>query len=110
MIEANLERVESLRVMRSDGNLKIIGTHAAEIKIHSNHAPETRRHDGAVEMLLEGGGEIEVPSGVTVEVLDCAGNLDLEDFSAPVTLGRVRGNLKVRNSGAVAVRGQINGN
>lgn len=48
--------------------------------------------------------------GVAFEILECAGNLDIEDVSAPLSLGRVRGNLRARRVGSIAIRGEVAGN
>jgi hypothetical protein len=61
-------------------------------------------------MLISGNAEIEIAAGVALEVFECAGNLDVEDYQAPLSLGRVRGNLRARRMGSLAIRGEIGGN
>ena len=61
-------------------------------------------------MTLGDSATIAVPAGVTVEVEDIAGNLDLTDLATPFAVKRVRGNLHARRIGAISIRDTVSGN
>ncbi len=110
MAQLILDGVESIRVIRADGNLKITGTDAREASIDASYSPEVRREAGVAEVAIRSNATIAVPAGVAIEVEEVAGNLDASDLSTPLSLGRVRGNLHVRRIGSIAVRDTVSGN
>ena len=61
-------------------------------------------------MTLRDNASIAVPAGVTVEVEDLAGNLDVADLATPFVVTRVRGNLHARHIGAISMRDTVGGN
>ncbi len=110
MIEASLEGVESLRVLKASGNLKLKRADGAAILIECDERPEVHRNAGVAEMNLKSNAEIRIPAGVAVEVVDCAGNLDAEDITAPLLVGRVRGNFRTRRIGPLKIVSAVAGN
>ncbi|HEY6417669.1 MAG TPA: hypothetical protein VIX59_01595 [Candidatus Binataceae bacterium] len=110
MIEANLEGVESLRVLRASGNLKLKRADGAALLVECDESPEVRRNAGKAEVQLRSNAELRIPAGVAVEIVDCAGNLDAEDISAPLLIGRVRGNFRSRRIGPLKVVSVVAGN
>ena len=105
-----LADVEAVRVMRVGGNLRVRGVTSGDTTLQCNPEPQIRRVDNRCEVLIAGNATLEVASGVAVEILECAGNLDVEDITAPLSLGRVRGNLRARRLGSIAIRGEVGGN
>ena len=61
-------------------------------------------------MTLRDNASIAVPAGVTVEVEDLAGNLDVADLATPFVVTRVRGNLHAHRVGAISMRDTVSGN
>ncbi len=110
MIETSLEGVESIRVIRAAGNLKLARSDSSAISIDCDVYPEVRRSAGTAELSLMSNAEVRVPANVAVEVVDCSGNLDVKDVSAPLSLGRIGGNLDARGVGSVAIRSSVHGN
>ncbi len=110
MDNTRLNDVEAIRVMRAGGNLRVRGVTSGDTVLRSDGEPQIRRVENRAEVLISGNAAIELATGVTLEILECAGNLDVEDISAPLALGRVRGNLRVRRIGSIAIRGEISGN
>lgn len=110
MDDFRLNDVETIRVMHAAGNLRVRGVASGESLLQSNVEPQIRRIEDRAEILLFSNAELEVAPGVTFEILECAGNLDIEDISTPLSLGRVRGNLRVRRIGSVVLRGEVGGN
>ena len=110
MARVNLDGVESIRVIRAAGNLDLRGTSGASVVISCNPPPDVRREGATLEVALSSNGEIEIPSGVAIDVSRCAGNLDAGDLSAPLHIGRVHGNLRALNVGALAISEGVNGN
>ena len=110
MDNIRLNDVEAIRVMRAGGNLRVRGVTAGETLLQCDSDPQIRRIENRAEILISGNATIELASGVALEILECAGNLDIEDISAPLSLGRVRGNLRARRIGSIAIRGEVGGN
>ena len=110
MDNIRLNDVEAIRVMRAGGNLRVRGVASGDTILQCDSEPQIRRLENRAEILTSGNATIELAPGVALEILECAGNLDLEDISAPLSLGRVRGNLRARRIGSVAIRGEIGGN
>ena len=106
-MESNLEGIETLRITRADGNLKISG--GAGVTELGRDA-EVMRDGGLAEVRLRSNASITVAPGVTVETLDVAGNLEVRELAAPLTLEKVRGNFKASHVGAVSIRSRIAGN
>jgi hypothetical protein len=104
-----LSDIEAIRVMRCQGNLRVRGVAAAEASLTCDSEPQMRKLEQRAEILIPSNAEMELPAGVTLEILDCAGNLDVEDYGGPLSLGRVRGNLRARRIGSLAIRGEIDG-
>jgi hypothetical protein len=110
MDNIRLNDVEAIRVMRAGGNLRVRGVTSGDTSIQCDGEPQIRRVENRAEVLIASNATLEVAPGVALEILECAGNLDVEDISAPLSLGRVRGNLRARRIGSIAIRGEIDGN
>src|SRR5271168_1465942 len=110
MAISTLEGVESVRVLRASGNLKIAGTDRPAVEIDTGIAPRVTINAGVAEVTLRDNATIAVPAGVTVEVEDLAGNLDVSDLATPIAVTRVRGNLHARRIGAISIRDTVSGN
>ncbi|MFZ2063653.1 MAG: hypothetical protein WAU82_21790 [Candidatus Binatus sp.] len=110
MAISTIDGVESIRILRAAGNLKITGGDRPAIEIDSGLAPRVTTNAGAAEITLRDNAVITVPAGVTVEVEDVAGNLDLSDLATPFIVTRVRGNLHARRIGAISMRDTVSGN
>ena len=110
MSEVTLEGIESLRIVRADGHLTVSGGKTGPVEIDCQPEPTMNREGGRAEVSLVANARIRVPAGVTVEILQCSGQLDLEDLNTPTILGRVRGNLRVRRMGALTMQDGIAGN
>ncbi len=112
MAISTLEGVESIRILRAAGNLKIsgVGPDRSAVEIDSNTAPQLTRDAGVAEVTLRDNATIAVPAGVAVEVEDLAGNLDVSDLATPFAVKRVRGNLHARRLGAISMRDTVSGN
>src|ERR1017187_5780274 len=95
MAISTLEGVDSIRILRAAGNLKItgVGPDRSAVEIDSNTAPQLTRD-----------------AGVAVEVEDLAGNLEVSDLATPFVVKRVRGNLHARRLGAISIRDTVSGN
>src|SRR5208282_1732477 len=86
--------VESVRILRAAGNLKIAGSAGSgrtAVEIDSGTAPRVSTSAGVAEVTLRDNATVTLPAGVTVEVEDVAGNLDLADLSTPLVVSRTRG-------------------
>ena len=105
-----LNDVEAIRVMRAGGNLRVRGVTSGDTLLQCDSEPQIRRVENRAEILIPGNATLEVAPGVAFEILECAGNLDIEDITAPLALGRVRGNLRARRVGSIAIRGEVAGN
>lgn len=110
MDNIRLNDVEAIRVMRAGGNLRMRGVSSGDTLLQCDSEPQIRRIENRAEILISGNATIELGLGVALEILECAGNLDVEDISAPLSLGRVRGNLRARRIGSIAIRGEVSGN
>jgi len=110
MAITTLEGVESIRILRAAGNLKISGADRPAVEIDTNTAPQLTRDAGVAEVTLRDNATIAVPAGVTVEVEDLAGNLDVSDLATPFVVKRVRGNLHALRLGAISIRDTVSGN
>jgi len=110
MSEVTLEGIELLRIVRADGNLTVSGAKTGPVEIDSSPEARVNRDGACAEVSLVSNAGIRVPAGVTVEISECSGQLDLEDLNTPTTLGRVHGNLRVRRMGALTIRDRIDGN
>jgi hypothetical protein len=109
MNATNLEGVESIRIIRADGNLQISAADGAA-EIRASVEPSITREAGVAEVTVRSNAEVRVPAGVTLEVIHCGGNLDAEDLTTPLALGRVAGNFRARRMGAISVREKVSGN
>jgi DUF4097 and DUF4098 domain-containing protein YvlB len=110
MAISTLEGVESVRIMRAAGNLKITGSDRPTVEIDTGTAPRVSVNAGVAEVTLRDNATLAVPAGVTVEVEDLAGNLDVSDLATPFVVNRVRGNLHARRTGAISIRDTVSGN
>jgi len=110
MAISTLDGIESIRILRAAGNLKISGTDRSAIEIDSGVAPRVTTNAGVAEVTLRDNASIAVPAGVTVEVEDLAGNLDVSNLATPFAVTRVRGNLHARRIGAISMRDTVSGN
>ena len=110
MSEVSLDGIESLQITRADGNLALVGGSQAAVEIECSLEPQVKRDGTRGEITLLANATIRVPAGVAFEVSECAGQLDVEDISAPIVLGRVAGNARVRRIGAFTLRNRIAGN
>lgn len=109
MDEITLSGIEALRVMKSQGNMRARGVASGSVTIRSDLEPQVRNLDDRAEVLITGNSEIEIPPGVALEILDCGGNLDIEEYDGPLSLGRVRGNFRGKRLGSIAIRGEVDG-
>jgi hypothetical protein len=110
MAISTIDGVESIRILRASGNLKIAGTDRPAIEIDSGVAPRVTTNAGVAEVTLRDNASIAVPAGVTIEVEDLAGNLDVSNLATPFAVTRVRGNLHARRIGAISMRDTVSGN
>src|ERR1700687_1581255 len=111
MPTSTLEGIESIRVIRADGNLKV----SSAPDVH--HAPiqasipaEITRIGGVAEVIVRANAVIAIPSGVTIEVEEPGGNLEVSDLATPIAVKRVRGNLDAHRIGSIAIREAVSGN
>jgi gas vesicle protein len=110
MPTSTLEGIESIRVIRADGNLKVAGhADAQHATIDSSTAPHITRNAGVAELILRANATITVPAGVTVEVDEVAGNLEVADLATPIVVKRVHGNLDAAGIGTITVHETISG-
>src|SRR6202167_3838459 len=110
MAISTLDGVESIHILRAAGNLKIIGTDRPVIEIDSGTAPRININAGVAEIALRDNASVAVPAGVTVEIDDLAGNLEVADLATPLVVTRVRGNLRAQRIGAISMRETVSGN
>jgi hypothetical protein len=111
MATTTLEGIESIRVTRAAGNLKVIGAaDAHHVTIEASVAPEITRNAGVAEVSVRSNATITLPAGVTIQIDDLAGNLEVSDLTAPLVVIRVRGNLDARRIGTIAIREPVGGN
>src|ERR1700685_1768077 len=110
MAISTLDGVESIHILRAAGNLKIIGTDRPVIEIDSGTAPRININAGVAEIALRDNASVAVPAGVTVEIDDLAGNLEVADLATPLVVTRVRGNLRAQRIGAISMRDTVSGN
>jgi hypothetical protein len=110
MAISTIDGVESIRILRAAGNLKISGGDRPAIEIDSGTAPRVTTNAGVAEVTLRDNASVTVPAGVTVEVEDLAGNLDVSNLATPFVVTRVRGNLHARRIGAISMRDTVSGN
>ncbi len=66
MAITTLEGVESIRILRAAGNLKISGADRSAVEIDTNTAPQLTRDAGVAEVTLRDNATVAVPAGVTV--------------------------------------------
>ncbi len=111
MPTSTLEGIESIRVIRADGNLKVnSGPDVPQATIDASLAAEITRNAGVAEVIVRADATIAVPSGVTVEIEELGGHLEVSDLTTPLVVKRVRGNLDARRIGSIAIREAVNGN
>src|SRR5580658_5880629 len=110
MAISTLDGVESIHILRAAGNLKITGTDRPVIEIDSGTAPRININAGVAEIALRDNASVAVPAGVTVEIDDLAGNLEVADLATPLVVTRVRGNLRAQRIGAISMRETVSGN
>ncbi|MGH7865087.1 MAG: hypothetical protein ACREQB_08860, partial [Candidatus Binataceae bacterium] len=102
MIDEDLKEVESIRVVRADANLRLIG--GAEITLaRCDRPPTVSRIGGVAEVSFEANAELRLRPGVIVEIKDCGGDLEIDDVVTPLTIESVGGNLRASGAGAVTV-------
>jgi hypothetical protein len=111
MPTSTLEGIESIRIIRVDGNLKVSsGPDVSHATIEASNPAEITRNAGVAEVIVRANATITVPAGVTVEVEELGGNLDLADLTTPLVVKKVRGNLDARRIGSISIREAVNGN
>src|ERR1700750_3226878 len=113
MPETIIEGVESIRVTRVAGNLKLRGAESAASargRIDASDTPEVIRNGDVAEVSIRSNATISIPKGVAIDVEHVGGNLDASDFVAPLFLTEVRGNFHARRIGTVTVRDSVAGN
>src|SRR5262249_33573392 len=110
MEATNLEGIELIRIVRADGNLTLASRAQPGVQIDGNIDPSIARDGATAEISFRSNASIAIPSGVAVEVVHCAGNLDVENLDTPLTLGRISGNFRARAIGALTIRHRIDGN
>ncbi|MGO9604101.1 MAG: hypothetical protein ACLQAT_12005 [Candidatus Binataceae bacterium] len=109
MSETNLDGIESIQIVRADGHLTICGASQPPVAIDSSVEPHIKRDGGRAEISLRSHATIRLPAGVSVEVADCAGHLEVEDLATPLVLGRIAGNFQARRIGTLTIRSRIAG-
>jgi hypothetical protein len=110
MNELKLDGVESIRIISAHGNLRVSGASEPPAAVLCSVEPRVNREGSRAEFSLRSNAELRIPAGVALEIVDCHGNLEIEDVAAPVVLGRVGGNLRTRRTGALVIRERIGGN
>lgn len=111
MTASTLEGIESIRVIRADGNLKVSsGPDVHHATIEASIPAEIARHQGVAEVIVRANATIALPAGVTIEVEELGGNLEVSDLPTPIVVKRVRGNLDARRIGSIAIREAVSGN
>ncbi len=108
MASDNFHGIETLRVERARGNLKITG--GSETGFSGLDDADVSRDGALLEVTLRSNASLYVPSGVTIEIIEASGNLELRDLTAPVTLDKVKGNLRASKVGAINIRERVAGN
>jgi hypothetical protein len=108
---STLDGIESIRIIRADGNLKVIsGPDVQHATIEASTVPEIIRNAGAAEVIVRANATLAIPAGVAVEIEEVGGNLDLSELATPIVVKRVRGNLDARRIGSIAIREAVSGN
>ncbi len=110
MNETILDAIEVLRIVRADGHLTIAGGAASRAEIDCDMAPQVTREGARAEVSLRAHATVRVPAGVAIEVGECAGHLEVKDFTAPLVLGRIGGNVRADSIGSLSVRDRVTGN
>ncbi|HEV2169586.1 MAG TPA: hypothetical protein VGR40_01495, partial [Candidatus Binatus sp.] len=110
MAISTIDGVESVRITRASGNLKIAGGDRSAVEIDTDSAPRVSTSAGVAEVRLRGNATVRVPKGVNVEVEDVAGNLQIADLATPFVVSRIRGNFDARQVGAISIRDSVSGN
>jgi DUF4097 and DUF4098 domain-containing protein YvlB len=98
----NFDGIETLRIERARGNLKISGS--AEHGFSGLDDADVTRDGSLLEVRIRSNASLYVPAGVTIEIIEASGNLELRDLTAPVTLDKVKGNLRASKVGAINIR------
>ncbi len=106
MATATFDGIETLRIERARGNLKIAGGERGFLGLDD---ADTTRDGSLLEVTIRSNASITVPSGVTIEIVETSGNLELRDLTAPVTLDKVKGNLRASKIGAINIRERVAG-
>src|SRR5258708_29712521 len=110
MATSALEGIESIRVIRADGNLKVSGSpNLQHATIEAGSAPEINRNAGVAEVVVRANATITVPASVAVEVQEVAGNLEVSDLATPIVVKRVHGNLDAARIGTISIRETVSG-
>jgi hypothetical protein len=110
MAETILEGIEALTIVSARGNLAIEGSDERTLRIRCRVEPKVSRSgEAAVNVTLAADAELVVPAGVALEIAECLGNLDIERFSASLTLGKVAGRVRARQIGSIAITGVVGG-
>lgn len=110
MNELNLDGVESIRIVSAHGNIRVTRASEPPAAVLCTVEPRMNRDGSGVEITLRSNAELRIPAGVALEIVDCHGNLDIEDIAAPIVLGRIGGNLRTRRTGALVIRERVGGN
>ena len=110
MPTATLEGIESIRITCADGNLKVSGkADIQQTTIDASIAPHITRNAGVAEVTVRSNATITVPAGVTVEVDEVAGNLEVADLATPIVVKRVHGNLDAARIGTITIHETVSG-
>src|SRR5258708_4348205 len=110
MPTSTLEGIETIRVLRADGNLKISGkADSQHATIDASATPHIARTAGLAELIVRANATITVPPGVTVEIEEVAGNLEISDLATPLIVKRVHGNLDAARIGTITIHETISG-
>jgi hypothetical protein len=107
--ETSLEGIEAVRVIRAGGDLTIIGGSGPPLRISADEEPDIRRTGATAEIYFPADAELGIPPGVAVEVVECAGHLEVEEFPGNLSLSHVAGHFNAGNVGPIAIRGNIDG-
>ena len=109
MSEGILDGIEMLRVIRAGAHLTITGIETGPLRVVSDQEPSLRRDGATAELDFDTDAELAIPPGVAVEVMECAGHLEVEDFTGNLTLYRVAGHFNASGVGPITIRANIEG-
>jgi hypothetical protein len=108
MNSIRLEGIESLKIIRVGGNLRVAGG-GTDVEIAADDDPEISREAATATVRIRSNASITVGPGIAIEADEVGGNLDATGLATPLVIGRVRGNLTASQLGAIDAD-QVGGN